>query len=406
MSMSQVQGNKWPVVSVKDGAGSAARSIRENIEWISSFDEVVLMFDNDEPGRDAAQICAELLPPGKASIATLPLKDANEMLVARRGHELISAMWQAKPYRPDGIVEGTELWDRLQVADPVTEAEYPFFRLNANLRGLRRGELVTFCAGTGVGKSTVCRETAFSLIQSGEQVGYIALEESVKRTATALMSLHLNRPLHLDPMAPDDPEFKGAFEATVGSGRIAFYDHWGSVDSETLLSKIRFMAVGLGCRWVFLDHISIMVSGIDSNDSERILLDRAMTHLASLAREVNIGLIVVCHLSKSKEKGKSFEEGARPTLGDLRGTAGISQLSDSVVAFARDQQDPDDRVVQVFILKSRFTGFTGPSGELVWNGKTGRLQDEEGTRFTSDDDDGGGDENLGSEDGSEAGSEF
>lgn len=373
MSLSQVQGNKWPVVSVKDGAGSAAKSVRDSIEWLCSFSEVVFMFDSDEPGVEAALECAELLPPGKAHIATLPLKDANAMLVDHREEQLVDCMWRAKPYRPDGIVSGSELWDILQQPDPVREAAYPYTILDRNLNGLRRSEVVTVCAGTGVGKSTFMREVAYSLIQQGHKVGYIALEETVKHTAKALMSIHLNQPLHLRPLEMDDPKYKEAYDATVGSDQVCFYDHWGSTASETLLNKIRFMAVGLGCQWVVLDHISIVVSGDDSRDSERILLDRAMTNLGSLSRELHIGVLVVCHLRKAD--GKPFEEGGQISLNHLRGTAGIAQLSNAVIAIERDQQDDEDTKATVRVLKDRFTGFTGLSGEIVYDKTTGRLED-------------------------------
>ena len=375
MSLSQVQENRWPVVSVKDGAAGATKSIRGSIEFLCSFEKVIFMFDSDDAGAAAAVECAELMPPGKASIAALSLKDANEMLVAGREKDLVDCMWRAKPFRPDGIVSGSELWEVLQRPDPVREASYPYAELDQKLLGLRRSEVVTFCAGTGVGKSTVLREIAYSLIQQDEKVGYVALEETVKRTALQLMSIHLNRPLHLNPLAPDDPELHRAYVETVGSDQVCFYDHFGSRESEVLLSKIRFMATGLGCRWVILDHISIVVSGLESREGERVLLDRAMTNLASLARELNIGLLVVCHLRKGK--GTPFEEGGQISLVDLRGTAGIAQLSDIVVALERDQQSGEDKTTLVRVLKNRFSGFTGEAGELLWDEKTGRLKDVE-----------------------------
>lgn len=97
MSLSQVA-RSWPVVSVQNGAASAATSIRNSLEWLCEFEEVVFMFDNDEPGEAAAKACAKLLPPGKAKIAKLPLKDANAMLVAGRRDELLKAMWAAEPF--------------------------------------------------------------------------------------------------------------------------------------------------------------------------------------------------------------------------------------------------------------------------------------------------------------------
>jgi twinkle protein len=379
MAMSQVQDNRWPVVSIRDGAGGAVKSVRASLEFLSSFEEVIFMFDMDEPGQAAAIECAELLPPGHAFIANLPLKDAGEMLVQCKEKELIHAMWQAKPYRPDGIVSGSMMWDLLQSPDPIKEASYPYQQLDNVLHGLRRSEIVTFAAGTGIGKSTICREIAFNLIvNQNQRVGYVALEETTKKSALALMSIYLDRPLHLEPIDIEDPAFKEAYEATLGSDQVAFYDHFGSTSSDNLLGKIRYMVKGLGCNFIVLDHISIMVSGTESRDGERVMLDRAMTKLASLAREVNCCLMIVCHLRKAPGNGKSFEEGARITLADLRGTAGIAQLSDAVVAVERSQVDHGEAgLTTLRVIKNRFSGVTGEAGQLTYDFKTGRLKEHD-----------------------------
>jgi twinkle protein len=378
MSMSQVQDNRWPVVSIRDGAGGAVKSVKGSLEFLSSFEEVIFMFDMDEPGQAAAIECAELLPPGHAFIASLPLKDAGEMLVQCKEKELIHAMWQAKPYRPDGIVSGSMMWEKLQEPDPIREADYPYQQLDNVLHGLRRSEIVTFAAGTGIGKSTICREIAYNLIKQKEKVGYVALEETTKKSALALMSIHLDRPLHLDPLPIDDPTFKEAYEYCLGKDQVAFYDHFGSTSSENLLGKIRYMVKGLGCNYIVLDHISIMVSGTESRDGERVMLDRAMTKLASLSREVNCCMMIVCHLRKAPGGGKSFEEGAQITLADLRGTAGIAQLSDAVVAVERSQVDHgEEGLTTLRVIKNRFSGVTGEAGQLTYDFKTGRLKEHD-----------------------------
>ena len=61
MSLSQALGNKWPVVSVPQGAQAAPKAIRRELEWLQNFDEVVFMFDSDGPGKEAANACAEVL---------------------------------------------------------------------------------------------------------------------------------------------------------------------------------------------------------------------------------------------------------------------------------------------------------------------------------------------------------
>ena len=74
------------------------------------------------------------------------------MLVAGKYKELTDCIWSAKPYRPDGIVCGTDIWDVIQQEDNYVTVDYPFESLNVKTHGLRKGELVTITAGSGVGK--------------------------------------------------------------------------------------------------------------------------------------------------------------------------------------------------------------------------------------------------------------
>ena len=53
MSVYQVNGG-WPVVSLNNGTGNAENNIKDNLEWLSKFPEIVLMFDQDEAGREIA----------------------------------------------------------------------------------------------------------------------------------------------------------------------------------------------------------------------------------------------------------------------------------------------------------------------------------------------------------------
>lgn len=383
LSVSQVIGKSWPVVSVPTGSKGAKGAIQKDLEWLCKFDSVILMFDNDEAGRSAMKECAGLFPAGKAKICTLPMKDANEMLVAGETKELSNAMFDAKSYRPDGIVNGSELWDVVTKEDDTQSFEYPYAGINGKTLGIRKGEIVTVTAGSGIGKSQLCREFAHFLLQQGETVGYIALEESVKRTSLGLMSLAINKPLHLGNTDVNDKELKEAFDSTLGTGRVYMYDHWGSTDSDNLMDKIRYLANGCNCGWIVLDHISIVVSGMDSGD-ERRMIDNTMTKLRTLVEEVKVGLILVSHLKRPE--GKGHEEGARTTLAQLRGSAGIAQLSDIVIGCERDQQDKDmANVTVVRVLKNRWTGETGVACLLEYDKSTGRMNEITSTDLDDDD---------------------
>jgi len=372
LSMSQALQNKWPVVSVINGAAGAKKNISNNIEWLEKFESVVLMFDQDDPGRKAAEECALLFTPGKAKIAKLPLKDASDMLQAGRVKELVDCMWEAKVHRPDGILSGDELWDIVSAVDDVESASYPYSGINEKTQGLRKGEIVTVTAGSGIGKSQLTREFAYHLLKQGETIGYIALEESVKRTALGLMAIEMNKPIHLGSDDINQEELKDAFTNTVGNGRVYLYDHWGSTDSENLLAKIRYLVRGCNCSYIILDHLSIVVSGMGDGD-ERRLIDNTMTKLRTLTEELQCGLILVSHL-KRPSGDKGHEEGASTSLAQLRGSAAIAQLSDMVIGLERNQQDKDNpNLTTVRILKNRWTGETGIACHLEYSKVTGRM---------------------------------
>jgi len=371
ISIGQIQENKWPVVSIPNGVAGSVKAFKDNLEWLEKFETVVIVFDNDDVGQEAAEKCAQVLSVGKAKIAKLPLKDANEMLLAKRHGELLNHIWNAKPWRPDGIVAGTDLWETLTKVEKSTTYMYPWGSLNDMTMGLRAGEITTICSGSGIGKSSVCKEVAHHLILKGESVGYIALEESTKRTALGIMGIHLNKPIYLNPEEVEEADLKEAFDATVGSGRYFTYDHWGSLGEENLLQKIRYLITALDCKIIFLDHLSIVVSGMEGGD-ERRMIDNTMTKLRSLVEELRCSLVIVSHLKRPE--GRGHEEGARTTLAQLRGSAGIAQLSDMVIGLERDQQDAAlSKFTTIRVLKNRWCGLNGVATTLEFSEETGRL---------------------------------
>lgn len=378
LTVSQLQGNKWPVVSIPNGAQGAKKAIEANLEYLGNFEEVILMFDMDDPGRKASEECAKILPAGKAYIANLPCKDPNECLSEGKGPEVLQAVWNAKPYRPDGIVSGADLYEKCvtDIDDLKDSVEYPWVALQNKTKGARHGELYVFTSGSGMGKSTILRELEYYFgVHRGELCGIVALEESTRKTGMELMSIHLSKRLILNPECADEDERSRAFSETIGNGNFFLYDHFGSLDSSNLLSKLRYMIVSLGCKRIFLDHISIVVSGMDADEDggERKAIDKLMTNLRSLVEETGATMFVVSHLKRPEKKG--HEEGAQVSLSQLRGSGAIAQLSDMVIGLERNQQGDNPNVLTLRVLKNRFCGDTGISGYLEYDPETGRLKD-------------------------------
>ena len=384
MTISQIQEHKWAVVSIPSGVGSAVQAIKDNLEWVTSFEKVILCFDSDEQGQKAAKAVAIILPPGKALIAHLPLKDPSDMLQAGRSKDLITCLWNAAEYRPDGILDGTTLWDEL-IKEPEKGIMTPYPELNNATQGIRKGELWLFTAGSGIGKSTIVHEIGYKmLMEHNLKIGVMALEESKRRTAERYIGLHLNTLIHLSREGVSEAKLKEAYEKTIGQTPCKFvlYDHFGSTQADILINKMRYMLTGLDVDVIILDHISITVSGLEGNEiseGERRTLDILMTKLRSLVEETGKTIIAISHL-KRPEAGKSWNEGREPRLTDLRGSASLEQLSDVVIALYRDQTDEKTaNDAGILVLKNRPVGITGAAGRVRYNLETGRLLPIEST---------------------------
>jgi hypothetical protein len=222
------------------------------------------------------------------------------------------------------------------------------------------------------------------------------LEESPKKTKLKMMSLFLNKPLHLTLLGRVAEKFdflekvldrifkngqdwkwndsvkkelKHAWNEVIerktpeGDNQLWLFSHFGSNDIDTIVNRIDAMVTGLGCEFIFLDHISIVVSD-QQNADERKALDELATKLRTLVERRNFSLVIVSHLRRPG--GKPHEEGGETSLSDIRGTAGIGQLSDIVNEYLRN-------ITKMRVLKNRFAGFTGLTSYGAYDIETGRL---------------------------------
>lgn len=368
MSGYEMMGSRWPVVSVLNGTGSAVQDFKNNWEYLKSFEHVVLSFDNDAAGVKAARQVAELpWPAGKLRIMRHQKhKDASDYKVAGDGAAYTKEFWDAPRYLPDSLKIGTDLWDEISNRPKHFQVDYPFSGLNRLTYGLRLSEMVVLTAETGIGKTSVLKEIEYALltnpevIEKGYGVGFIHLEEPNYDTALGLMSIHNSKPYHLPDTERTTDELRSAFDAVINSERVVLYDHFGSNSVDAILDKIRHMAA-LGCKYIVLDHLSIVVS--DQSGDERKQLDEIATKAKTLCMELNLSLLCVIHQNRQ---------------GQIRGTAGVEQLANIVIKMYRDNTDLDEwrrNVTKLVVEKNRFSGRTGPACWLSYNGATGRLSE-------------------------------
>lgn len=390
LSVSQAMDLKWPVVSLPNGAQSAEKAVANAYEYLDRFERIVLMFDQDKPGREAVEKIAPMLPMGKVAVAELPEKDANDVLVKHGGKRLIDAFWRAPLWRPDGIVDGAEFTlDKVRQA-AVMGFPLPYPKLQEMVLGTRKGELTLWTAGSGIGKSTIVREIGYDLHENhGCYIGNVFLEENNVKTAQAYVAIANNVPLgrlRFDPTLITDEQWNASLDKVVRKG-MWFYNHFGSLESNHLITKLRYLATVCKVDFILLDHISIVTSGlVSSSEGERKDIDILMTRLRQLIEETGIGVQAIVHL---KRTDKNYNGGDQVALSDLRGSASLEQLSDNVYALERNQQSKTKpTLARIRVLKCRELGETGVADVLNYNRATGRLlevKDAEAAKQFEDD---------------------
>ena len=82
--------------------------------------------------------------------------------------------------------------------EEVKSIPYPWACLNDMTYGFREKELVTITSGSGMGKSQMVRELEHYLLgATDDNIGILALEEDIPKTALGIMSIEANKTLHL-----------------------------------------------------------------------------------------------------------------------------------------------------------------------------------------------------------------
>ena len=364
----------YTALSLPNGAAAAKKSILKSWDALVACREVILMFDSDEKGVEAAEDVAAAMPLGSIKIAKLVgYKDANEALVAGDTKAIVDCIFSAKEWRPQGIVDTDDIRKIISQRSTVTSTPYPYPQLQEITKGIQKTSLITVGAGSGVGKTTLMSELVYHLHQAGETVGVFSLEETNVQHIQGLIGRHLELPIRIDEYLATEQQIEDTHDALFHTNKLVMFSDRESPTPDRIFSHIQYMALARGCTHIILDHISLVVStAANETPNERVLIDHLMTELRSLCQQLKICIFVVSHL-KRPQGALGHEDGAPMRLSELRGSHSLAQLADTVLGIQKDPEDSHSDRRQLVVLKNRFTGQTGLADELEYNRTTGRL---------------------------------
>lgn len=357
------------VVSLSNGSGGAEKQISKMLPEIRKyFKEIVLVFDMDDPGREAVEKVLKICP--DALVANLPSKDANQCLIDGRSKACYNAC-QFNAQKPKNT--------RLVTAESVIEQarkeaewgySYPYKGLTELTRGQRLGETVYWGAGVKMGKSELLNDlVAHNIIEHGWKVFVVKPEESNKRTLQGIVGKVANRVFH-DPKIPFDYE---AFDEAVPKikDHLMMLNLYQELSWDTLQADIR-AAAAEGCKAIYIDPITVLTNGVSSADANT-LLQKFAQGLAQMAMDLNIIVHIFCHL-KAPDNGPSHERGGSVQSHQFAGSRAMMRACHTMIGIEGNKDpdlEPEERNLRsLVLLEDRATGSSGRI-RLYWTASTG-----------------------------------
>ena len=373
MAVCEMFDGKWPVVSIKRGSGAAVKDIKESLEWLETYENVIICFDQDDAGRAATDAILPLFSHGKAKVVTLPLKDAGEMLLKGRVRDFNSAWWDARAYRPVDVVGfgDAECWDAFvrrgtEEVIPLPEA---YGELNTMMNGgIGAGEITVIGALTSIGKTTMVFNLLYDMAKGhSKRVGAVFLESDIGETIEKIVSIHSGENIALIPAQQRDNEaYKKFYDDFESLSNVTILKHLGFSDTDTLFAKMRWMAIGDDCDVIILDPLH---AAVKSNENGQV--DEFMDRCLKLAKETGVSIIVVSHMKKPQTKDPHDVNEY-----DMKGSGSINQIAFNTILLSRDKMAEDEYTSNstlIQLVKCRRTGRTGKAGWLYYEEKTGRM---------------------------------
>jgi len=407
----QVKGTKFEgmepsVVSIPMGTANAVESVIHNKAFVESYPTLTIMFDSDEAtpaekqknimkGLEARHAVAGALSGNGQTLMTVTpppaYKDASDMLQDGKSDELAKLVqFEKRPYSPEMVVGASsvtfEEFIKPREAGVYVDCFPDFMK---KLNGFRMKELTMLLAPSNTGKTTVMSVLAHKFMQDGHKIGMIFLEEGNKETLQRIVAAELKvnyLKFMRDPTSVASvEEIKRVYDDITSNDRLFMLNHFGSIPVADLLTKIKHMVLAEGCKFVMLDHISAVISGLAS-DNERKDLDVAMTHLAAFCAANDVHLVVVSHINRSDSqqflppKGKESESfWVNVRKESARGSAALEQFSWNIVALEPEiNADFTRGRVRLKVLKTRFGDSIGIADVFTLDNETWEIVLDEG----------------------------
>lgn len=361
---------EFAVVSIPNGINSALESLeRQGEDLDTRFDEIVLVFDDDVQGQEAAKRICSLYP--DTLNVRLPEKDANECLIKGK----LKATRDAVIFRAQAV----EFTDTRSFASYEEEAlepivmgkSLPWQGLTDLIYGFREQEFIAIGGGTGCGKTLIGHELAawFSTIHR-EEILMCMMEETPRETVQNVCGKLDNIPYHIPELEFDKEKLRETIRSVT---RITLWEPENRTDPVSTWESIKrsIKAGGGKYKMIIIDNLTILSEGMNSSERNDFI-GAVAGDCAELMLKLNCKIIVLSHLNPPDKKARSHEEGAPVLESQFTGSRALQRYCTLMFGFARNKKAVDPSCSYIECLKHRKYGRVGLR-KTYYKRNTGRL---------------------------------
>ena len=242
-----------------------------------------------------------------------------------------------------------------------------FPELDKMTSGLHGGEMIVIAARPSMGKTSLAMNIAEAVsIDQKLPVGVFSLEMTseslVLRMLCSRSRVNLRNVREGFLAERDFPKLTGA------AGKLAnaplFIDDTSGMSILQLRAKARRMAQQYGIKLFVIDYLQLLHSTARRAENRQQEIADISNGVKSLAKELNVPVIVLSQLNRELEKDKD----RKPRLSDLRESGAIEQDADLVCLLYKPSREEEEGAgeeqdavpVNLFIAKQR----NGPTGDV------------------------------------------
>jgi len=344
----------YEVVSVPNGATGNAWI---DVEWdyLNTFNNIILCFDNDAAGREGALKVAKRLGIWKCLLVTLPRKDINECLIDGVSKEKIAQCIASATYiEPEHIVSpmifAQSIKDIISRGSALNGLPTAWKDLNNIIKGWREGEVTIWTGRNGSGKSTFLNQCFLDIARRGQKCCIYSGEMQPAR--------YLRWAL-----------FQLAEKSSITQEEVDVYLNWmsdkiyilnitGGVDYGQLLEDFEYTARRYGVKHFIID--SLMKVNIDGDEyaGQKMFVSK----LCDFAKTLEVHVHLVAH------PRKSFSDAEEVGKVDVKGSSHITDLADNVIVLTRVDEETKEKLLArnkrpcsmyLYVKKNREFGIEG-----------------------------------------------